>query len=409
LQLRLFGTALAKNYMRMASVYRSSETLPQSNRKKHVHEVERWFMEKRCLRFADISVSEKMLYSLFLMTIGIGYLFALTHMYYTHQMRDGQAGMSIQDVMIAYYGSQDQTRLGSAINGGPMEPNLKSADDKEKILAWLSSDKSEARFAQNVAPILNSSCIGCHNPEVNPSLPNLTSYEGVMEVASSKGASLTGLVKISHIHLFGIAFILLLVGRIFIFSDMSVALKRIIVVIPFLSMLIDTLSWFITRNNPSFAYVVVASGALMGFSMGAQIVISLYQMWIKEFDADLFLSDQQQARVKKIAVGVQAWALPILSASKLYVLKTAPVVWSNAIIIMRKIVLSGYNVARYQLETPLVLSAEEQLNATQCKQQLQGKGYGVWFAGKGWLVKESLLSWIFFGSVGELESYVANH
>jgi hypothetical protein len=116
-------------------------------------------MEKRCLRFADISVSEKMLYSLFLMTIGIGYLFALTHMYYTHQMRDGQAGMSIQDVMIAYYGSQDQTRLGAAINGGPMEPNLKSANDKEKILAWLNSDKSKVRFEQSVTPILNSSCL----------------------------------------------------------------------------------------------------------------------------------------------------------------------------------------------------------------------------------------------------------
>lgn len=361
-------------------------------------------MEKRCLRFADISVSEKMLYSLFLMTIGIGYLFALTHMYYTHQMRDGQAGMSIQDVMIAYYGSQDQTRLGAAINGGPMEANLKSANDKEKILAWLSSDKSEASFAQHVAPILNSSCVGCHNPEVNPSLPNLTSYDGVMEVASSKGASLTGLVKISHIHLFGIAFILLLVGRIFIYSDMSVALKRIIVVIPFLSMLIDTLSWFITRNNPNFAYVVVASGALMGVSMGAQIVISLYQMWLGEF----LLSDAQQARMKKMAVGVQAWAVPILSASKRYLLKTAPVVWHNAIIIVRKIALSGYHVARYQLNSPLVLSAVEQLNAAQYAQRLLDKGYGVWFAGKGWLVKESLLSWWFFGSVEELESYVTS-
>lgn len=366
-------------------------------------------MEKRCLRFADISVSEKMLYSLFLMTIGIGYLFALTHMYYTHQMRDGQAGMSIQDVMIAYYGSQDQTRLGAAINGGPMEPNLKSANDKEKILAWLNSDKSKARFEQSVAPILNSSCVGCHNPEVNPSLPNLTSYDGVMEVASSKGASLTGLVKISHIHLFGIAFILLLVGRIFIFSDMSVALKRIIVVIPFLSMLIDTLSWFITRNNPNFAYVVVASGALMGLSMGAQIVISLYQMWLKEFDAGLLLSDEQQARVKKMAVSVQTWALPILSASKLYVLKTAPVVWRNVVIVTRQLALSGYHLARYQLNSPLVLSADDQLKAAQYAQQLQDKGYGVWFAGKGWLVKESLLSWWFFGSVDELASYVAQN
>jgi hypothetical protein len=33
----------------------------------------------------------------------------------------------------------------------------------------------------------------------------------------------------------------------------------------------------------------------------------------------------------------------------------------------------------------------------------------VWFAGKGWLIKESLLSWLFFGSVAELESYAAQN
>jgi len=75
-------------------------------------------------RFRDISVSEKMLDTVFLMTIGIGYLFALTHLYYTHNARDGQPGLSVQDVMIAYYGSHDQTRLAAAINGGPMEQNL---------------------------------------------------------------------------------------------------------------------------------------------------------------------------------------------------------------------------------------------------------------------------------------------
>jgi hypothetical protein len=35
--------------------------------------------------------------------------------------------------MIAYYGSHDQTRLAAAINGGPMEQNLKSPADKLQI------------------------------------------------------------------------------------------------------------------------------------------------------------------------------------------------------------------------------------------------------------------------------------
>ncbi|MGZ4957008.1 MAG: hypothetical protein ACXV8Q_18055 [Methylobacter sp.] len=55
--------------------------------------------------------------------------------------------------------------------------------------------------------------------------------------------------------------------------------KRVAVVIPFAAMLLDVLSWFITKSIPSFAYVVVASGWLMGISMGMQILISIYQMW----------------------------------------------------------------------------------------------------------------------------------
>jgi len=282
-------------------------------------------MEKLCLRFKDISVSEKMLYSLFLFTIGIGYLFALTHMYYTHQMRDGKAGMSVDDVIIAYYGSQDQTRLGSAINGGPMESNLKYSADRDTLLRWLATDKTPSDFKSTVAPILNRDCVMCHSPQINPSLPNLTNYEGVMEVASSKAAPLPGLVKVSHIHLFGIAFILLFVGRIFIYCEMSTSLKRVIIVIPFISMLIDTLSWFITRGYPSFAYVVIASGALMGISMGAQIVISLYQMWFEQ--GKLALSASQQATLSQYQTCANDHAKRFLMRCYANFCQYAPIVW----------------------------------------------------------------------------------
>lgn len=65
----------------------------------------------------NISVSERILNTVFLLTVGIGYLVALANMCYTYQGRDGKTGMSIDDVMINFHGSQEQTRLGSAIKG----------------------------------------------------------------------------------------------------------------------------------------------------------------------------------------------------------------------------------------------------------------------------------------------------
>jgi hypothetical protein len=233
---------------------------------------------ERFRRFKDISVSERILNTVFLLTIGLGYMMALANMYYTHQGLDGKAGLSVEDVVISYHGSNSQTRLGTAIKG-IMKPNLRYASDQDVIMEWIHSGADEAGYNEKVAPILNRDCIICHTPSVNPSLPDLTNYKGVAEVAHAGGATIPTLVRVSHIHLFGIAFILFFIGKIFLLCDINVYLKRIAVVIPFAAMLLDVVSWFITKSTPSFAYVVVISGALMGVSMGLQILLSVYQMW----------------------------------------------------------------------------------------------------------------------------------
>ena len=71
-----------------------------------------------------------------------------------------------------------------------------------------------------------------------------------------------------------------------------------IVVIPFLAMLVDILSWFAARSIPQFAYVVVGAGALMGASMGIQILVSLYQMWVYPFHPSLNIQASDQIKVK---------------------------------------------------------------------------------------------------------------
>jgi hypothetical protein len=229
-------------------------------------------------RFKDISVSERILNTVFLLTIGLGYVAALANLYYTHQGLDGKAGLSVDDVVISYHGANNQTRLGTAING-IMKPNLKFGSDKDVILQWIQHGADEPEYSEKIAPILNRDCIICHTPSINPSLPDLTQYKTVAVVAHAGGATIPTLVRVSHIHLFGIAFILFFIGKIFLLCDLNVYIKRVAVVIPFAAMLLDVLSWFITKEISSFAYVVIFSGTLMGLSMGLQILVSIYQMW----------------------------------------------------------------------------------------------------------------------------------
>jgi hypothetical protein len=233
---------------------------------------------ERYTRFKDISISERILNTVFLLTIGLGYIAALANMYYTHQGLDGKAGLSVEDVVISYYGSTTQTRLGTAIKG-IMLPNLRYKSDKDVILEWINSGASEGDYDDKIATILNRDCAICHTPSINPSLPDLTNYKGVSEVAHAGGATIPTLIRVSHIHLFGIAFILFFIGKIFLLCDINIYIKRVAVVIPFAAMLLDVMSWFITKSIPQFAYVVIISGGLMGLSMGLQILLSIYQMW----------------------------------------------------------------------------------------------------------------------------------
>ncbi len=230
-------------------------------------------------RFRDTSVSERILDTMFLIAIGLGYLFAMGHLYFSNQGRDGEAGLSVEDVRIAYYGKHQQTRLGAALNGA-MGGNLEFPEQKKIIFDWIEAGKDVDEFNDKVAPIFNESCVMCHSEASGMGLPPLTNYEEVLKLTEmDTGASIQSLVRVSHIHLFGIAFILFFVGRIFILCEMPIMVKRITVAIPFIAMLLDIFSWYITKVFPGFAYVVVISGALMGIAFGIQILVSLYQMW----------------------------------------------------------------------------------------------------------------------------------
>lgn len=233
-----------------------------------------------CQRFSDISVSERILNSLFLLSIAIGYLFSLGQVYFSHQGRDGQPGLSISDIAIAYHGSPEQTRLAAAITG-PMAGNFKSPGDKGTILDWIDDGAHREIYESRIAPILQRDCLACHSPASGMKLPPLTSYENVVKLTEAdRGASIPSLIRVSHIHVFGIAFILFFVGKLFILCDMPVWLKRLTIGLPFLSMLTDIFAWYLTRETPAFAYLLVLSGGLMGMSLNFQIGLSLYQMWL---------------------------------------------------------------------------------------------------------------------------------
>jgi len=230
-------------------------------------------------RFYDCPRSEKLLYTAFLLLISIGYLMALVYLYTSHEGHDGKPGVSIEDIVDTYYGNRSGTRLEAAVRG-TMAGYVQQDEDRYEIVDWLKSGAPEAGYRTTVRPILERSCLQCHSPASGLKIPDLSTYAGIKTVANvDTGESLHTLMKLSHIHLFGIGLVALGIGLIFRLAAVRPWLKATLMVVPFAAILADILAWFLTKWDPFYAYTVVIAGVLLGLAWAVQIVISLYQLW----------------------------------------------------------------------------------------------------------------------------------
>lgn len=107
--------------------------------------------------------------------------------------------------------------------------------------------------------------------------------------ATSEGASFTSLTRVSHIHLFGISFIFFFIGFIFSFAvGVPKKLKIIAIAFPFSFLIIDILSWWLTKLSPGFAWFTVIGG--IGYSIASTFMwaTSMYQMFILSRNGKVF-------------------------------------------------------------------------------------------------------------------------
>lgn len=229
-------------------------------------------------RFYDRTISEKLLYTSFLLLVGLGYLMATAYLYVTHEMNDNKPGLSVADVGNSYYGNRSGTRLEAAIRGS-MSGNI-SDEDREVMVAWLKDGAQEEHFSKDIKPILDKTCLACHVQTSGMNLPDFSTYPGLHKFAEvDTGMSMASLLKLSHIHLFGISLLLFMLGSIFIQCEINVWFKRFLVVSPMFAVFVDVLSWFLTKYDSHYAVIVIAAGGILGMSMALQILISLYQIW----------------------------------------------------------------------------------------------------------------------------------
>jgi hypothetical protein len=192
-------------------------------------------------------------------------------------MADGELGLSVDDIVYSYYGNREGSRLEAKL-GGSMKL---MADEQERasLIKWVRQGSPEETWEAVIKPIVDAKCVRCHG--VVPGIPDYRSYEGITVVTTiDEGATVPTLARVSHIHLFGIAFIFFFVCGIFtLTTGIATWMKTTAIALPYAFLAVDVFSWWATKYSPGFAWLTILGG--MGYSLASayMILTSLYQLW----------------------------------------------------------------------------------------------------------------------------------
>jgi hypothetical protein len=222
-------------------------------------------------------VEFKVLFTGFLMVMGVGLLMAGLQIMLTHGMADGKVGLSLTDIVYSYYGNRSGSTLEFMLNGqmkamAPDEPRL-------ELIEWARDGAPADEWAPKIKSIVEQYCVSCHNSEA--ALPDFTKLQNLQKVAETdQGASVNTLTRVSHIHLFGIAFIFMFIGWIFAYAEFPTPWKFLLIAIPFLFLIADIFSWWMTKFVPGFAWLTMIGGICYSLASTIMIFTSLAQMWL---------------------------------------------------------------------------------------------------------------------------------
>jgi hypothetical protein len=229
--------------------------------------------------FQELPLSMRVLFTGALLVLGLGYLFASIYVYAAHSGADGQPGLTVDDIKVTYSGRAGITKMESALLGSMS--GMLPQKDLNTIIDWVHEGANKKSYESTIQALVKDNCLSCHDGS-NPHLPNLDGWDNIQTVvAQNTGEDLFTMVRVSHIHLFGMTFIFFVVGFIFSHAYMRpVWLKAAFVAVPFVCIMADVLGWYVTKVFTPFAWVVLLAGMFNALAFAVMWFVSMYQMWI---------------------------------------------------------------------------------------------------------------------------------
>jgi hypothetical protein len=276
------------------------------------------------MRLARLSLPAKVLVSLFLALVGLGYLAATANIYLQHKDADLEPEMSPDDLRRKFHGLEKEitpeaevtvnsTMLEQVRPEGDMREYLEPGGEPaiRALVSWLEDGAKEEDFAKpalfqagdpSAKQVIADQCVECHHANggdmedlpfaddeeseptfklvIEAAAPTFETHESETQRVELAPTSVKKLVHVTHAHIMTIPVFTLIVGALFLMTGLPTGVKLILGPLPMLAVIADIGSWWLARFVEPFIYVIAASGAVFGTAFGLQILCILASVWL---------------------------------------------------------------------------------------------------------------------------------
>ena len=171
------------------------------------------------------------------------------------------------------------TQIERALRG-PMGEHLDGDEAMQTVMGWVGSGAERDAYYRSVIPVFERGCFSCHGRGARQTgLASLYTYADVRPYAAGRGDTLRQVSRKAHVHLLGLAPVLLVLAMLVSRTGIDGRWRLAITITMFVSLLADAAGRYFAQVHDAAAYLIWLSGLAFGLSVAAACLVVLHELW----------------------------------------------------------------------------------------------------------------------------------
>jgi hypothetical protein len=242
------------------------------------------------IRLRELSCGVRVGIACLVLTILGGFAASAAHLFFHHENRDEQPGVSVDDIKGAYHGVQTTSPLFTAIERGHPE-TLKEAD-RTALMTWLTGGRITEDYDNldlgDSAPveIISRNCLECHARSAAETHPIAKKYpldffDDVKKISVSRRVDpvdIRILAASTHTHALALATLSLLVTFLLLATSWNRRLVSALACTCNAALLLDLAAWWLARHHEGLVFLVIGAGGVYSSLTGLSMFLVLLDL-----------------------------------------------------------------------------------------------------------------------------------